>query len=172
MCNFERWLIESSVEELYKSTVEAFPNTKKRQFATQPIEISNLYLSPYKGMKTLFMRSLAQNEGREYSPMILFKNVQYDSKSSKSLKLKTETGSISIDQLSRDQDVVLRCNCNDFKWRFNYTDHLDKSLYGRKARKYEAEFNPGSSNPKKMPGMCKHLIKMVEVLSNSGIIRD
>lgn len=174
MYTFENWLIEeSSVSELYQSTVDAFPNTTKRQYATQPIQISNLYLSPYKGVRTLFMRSLAQNEGREYYPIILFKNVKYeDLPSSKTLSLKTETGNFNISPLSINQDVVLRCNCNDFKWRFNYTDHLNKSLYGTKAKKYEAKFNPGSSNPLKMPGMCKHLIKMVEVISNSGLIKD
>lgn len=65
-------------------------------------------------------------------------------------------------------DVLLRCNCPDFHWRFNYYNHQDKSLYGSKRGKYESKGGP-PANPMELPGMCKHLMKTVKVLQESGI---
>jgi hypothetical protein len=167
--NFENWLIESSLNDLYQSAVRAFPNTTKRQHAVDPIEIANLQWTPFLGMKTLLLRATAINEAREYNPIILFKNVQYhvtrDVYGLIEIVDNMGTGHL-IEKLSLENtDARLRCDCNDFKWRFNYTDHQDQSLYGRKRREYHALHNPGSSNPQNLPGMCKHLIKLTQVLN-------
>jgi hypothetical protein len=77
-----------------------------------------------------------------------------------------------FEKLNLKKEVVLRCECNDFKWRFNFEDHRDRSLYGRVRKKYEAKINPGSSNPLEMPGMCKHLIKLVNSLHHNGILEE
>jgi len=42
-------------------------------------------------------------------------------------------------------------------------------LYGRKPAKYHAESNRPPANPLELPGMCKHLIKFVEVLKKAGM---
>jgi hypothetical protein len=123
------------------------------------------------GVRTLFIKALAQNEGREYAPIILFKNVNYDSDE---VKITANTGrEYSFGKLSLEStDVVLRCNCKDFYWRFNYYDHLDKSLYGRKRAKYEAKGTGRPANPMQMPGMCKHLMQTSHVLREAGIFTE
>jgi hypothetical protein len=168
---FKEWikLNESSSQDLYDSAVEAFPNTTKRQHATQPIKISTIKWTPYLGMNTLFVKALAQNEGREYNPIILFKGVKYLDEGG--ISVMGDMGRVFLEKLSlNDNHVALRCNCPDFSWRFNYFNHVDKSLYGRKRKKYEALYNPGSANPMEMPGMCKHLMKLSHVLNQSGIV--
>lgn len=159
---------ESSINSLYKSAVKAFPLTTKRQYAIDPIEIKEVSLTPYIGMKTLFVKALAINEDRKYNPIILFKNVLYG----KGKKIIGSDGlPYQISTLSLDEtEVLLRCPCKDFHWRFNFFDHLDHSLYGRKRSKYEAKYNPGSANPLELPGMCKHLMALTRNLKNSGII--
>ena len=69
---------ETNTNDLYDSTVRAFPKTTKRQHATDPVEISAVNFTPYLGMKTLYIRSLAQNEGKEYNLSILFRNIIYN----------------------------------------------------------------------------------------------
>lgn len=168
----ELWL-ESSLDDLYQSAVEAFPNTTKRQYATDTIQISSLQWIPFVGFKTLFVKAIAQNEGREYSPIILFKNVTYHEAAGPHIVgLNASDGhEYFLERLSlTNQNVLVRCDCQDFKWRFNYYDHLDKSLYGPKRKKYEALLNPGSANPQELPGMCKHLIKFNKSLSQSGLL--
>lgn len=166
-------IIESSLTDLYKSTVNAFPNTTKRQHATDPIKIVELKWTPFLGMKTLFVRGVAHNENRTYNPMILFKKVSYHKQNTKGVvELHTNEGEqVFLERLSFDNNgVLVRCNCKDFHWRFTHWDSLDKSLYGRDRKKYEAKYNPGSANPTESPGMCKHIMKLTKVLQESGLI--
>lgn len=157
-------LFESSLQDLYKSAVLAFPRTTKRQHATQPVEIINLEWTPFVGMKTLFIKGLAKNEDRQYNTIVLLKNVNYDSDK---LKIIANDGmQYSFAPLSlEDTQVNVRCNCNDFLWRFNYYNHLDKSLYGRKRSKYEGTTGI-KANPLEYPGMCKHLMKTITALQD------
>jgi hypothetical protein len=163
--------IETSLGELHDSAVEAFPRTAMRQHATHTIKIVNLRWTPFVGMKTLFIKALAQNEGKEYFPIVLFKRVNYAG--DEVLITASDGAEVSFDKLSTENtDVLVRCNCPDFFWRFNWTNHLDKSLYGKKRKKYESKGVGPPANPRKMPGMCKHLIKTAHVLKESGIFSN
>lgn len=170
--NFREWLNESTFNQLYSNTVNAFPNTTKRQHAIDPIEISSIVLLPFVGMNTLYVKSLAQNESREYNPIILFKGVKFDGTGTNLLQITGSDGKEYIlERLSFDKnDINVKCNCKDFHWRFQHTDHLDKSLYGKDRKKYEAKTAPGSSNPLELPGMCKHLLKLAKFLKESKIV--
>jgi len=170
--DFKSWIItESSLSELFQSTVAAFPNTTKRQHATDTIEISNITWRPFLGMRTLFVKGRAQNEGREYSPIIVFKNVQYHQNEEPNLIKITEDGNeYFFEPLSMDTDVILRCPCADFYWRGVHFNYLDKSLYGRDRKKYEAKYRAGSANPTQSPIMCKHLIKLASVLRKNNLL--
>jgi hypothetical protein len=163
-------LNESSVNDLFASAVRAFPYTRMRQHATGPIIIESLRWTPFLGVKTLFIKAEARNEDRHYTPMILFKNVDYDGDG---ITIIASDGlEYSFDKLSlENQDVLLRCNCPDFYWRFNYYDYIDRSLYGNKRGKYESKGGL-PANPKKLPGMCKHLMKMSEALRDAGLFYD
>jgi hypothetical protein len=161
-------LSESSLEDLYKSTVLAFPRTTMRQYATHSIIIKELSWLPFKGMKTLFIKGRAQNEEREYNPIVLLKRVNYNGH--QVTITATDGLEYSFDRLSLEHtDALIRCNCKDFGWRFRHQNHLHRSLYGSDGKPYQALYRPGSSNPLRMEGMCKHLIKLVGVLDSAGI---
>lgn len=178
---FDRWidchkcLNESSLNDLYQSTVQAFPRTRKRQHAVDPVKIVELTWTPYLGVRTLFVKGRADSgeSGKEYQPMVLFKGVQYHPAKENQdwIELVASDGRLYVfERLSyADNDVLLRCDCADFKWRFNYYDHVDKSLYGSKRRKYESA-GGAPANPMEMPGMCKHLIKLVQSLDHAGLL--
>jgi len=162
---------EASLNDLYQNSVEAFPLTTMRQHATHPIKITNLRWTPYVGVRTLFIKALAQNEGKEYNSIVLFKKVNYDG--DEVMITASNGGEYSFDKLSAENtDVVLRCNCPDFYWRFNYYNSLDKALYGRKRAHYESKGVCPPANPMEMPGMCKHLMKTAHVLREAGILAD
>jgi hypothetical protein len=172
--DFQTYINESSLNNLHQSAVAAFPGTTKRQHATQPIRITRLEWIPFLGMKTLYVKGLAQNEGKEYKTAILFKGVNYHRERDVPNLARLMTGGEEylLDRLSlEDTDVMLRCNCGDFYWRFNYYNHLDRSLYGRKRRAYEAVGGRPPANPTESPGMCKHLMKTVRALRESGVIQ-
>ena len=159
--------VESTLNQLYKSAVDAFPNTAFRQHSVDPIKIAQLSIIPYKGMKTIYFKGLAQNEGREYNSTILFKSVKYDTPNS--LRIMADDGLVyNIKKLSTGlNEVFLRCNCKDFYWRFHHYDFVDHSLYGKDRKKYEGNYR---INPKEMPGMCKHLMALARALRDSEIL--
>lgn len=169
-------LKESSLLDLYQSTVAAFPNTRKRQHSVNTIRVQEVNFTPFLGMRTLFVRGSVSNEenGHAYTPIILFKNVVYHPQKDQDewIELVASDGrNYVLEMLERNvNDILVRCNCQDFYWRFNYFDHEDHSLYGRKRKKYEAAISPGSANPNRMPGMCKHLIKLSAAIREAGIL--
>ena len=166
-------LNESTLRQLYQSAVDAFPNTTKRQHATHPIVITHLTWLPYLGVKTLFVKGLAQSEGKEYNPLVLFKGVNYHKeKRPTSVELMDNSQkTYFLEQLSFERnDALVRCNCPDFHWRFQHYDKLDKSLYGKDRKKYVA-ITGREANPMKMEGMCKHIMKLMEVLGQSTVIQ-
>lgn len=147
---FKVWL-ESSYKDLHTSTVEAFPKTTKRQNIVNTVKIKEVKTIPYLGVRTFFAKGITENN---HKPIILFKNVEFiDEKPT---------------NLSLDGEVIVRCSCEDFHWRFNYFDYKDKSLYGSVRKKYEAKHNPGSANPHKLPGMCKHIMKLMDEIENGS----
>ena len=171
--DFWDWLVESSLSDLEQSAIEAFPTTSKRQFATQPIKITSIRWIPYVGMRTLYVRGMAQSEGREYNPVILFTDVKYHPELSPGLVeiVATDGSQHILEKLSAaDTDVRVSCNCPDFKWRFRYYNFVDHSLQGPKGKKYDAEGNRPPANPTESPGLCKHLMKFSSVLHQANLL--
>ena len=170
-------IVESTAIDLYKSTVDAFPKTTKRQNSIDMIKIIEMNFIPYLGMNTLFVKGLAKNidNQKEYNTTVLFKNIKYLQKENKnSIRLiASDDKKYFLETINANSnEVLVRCDCPDFYWRFNYYNSLDKSLYGRKRKKYESISNGRIANVKKAPGMCKHLIKMIKALSDSKIMEE
>lgn len=164
-------LSESSLYDLYMSAVEAFPKTSRRQHSTHTVRVEHVDWVPFEGLGTLFVKGLCNNEGSKNECVVVFKKVRY-SPGRGSVGVRTSSGRVvRIEPLSiKESDVLVRCTCADFRWRFAHWDGADGSLFGRRPRKYEASLRPGSSNAEEKPGICKHLMKMAKILSESGVV--
>ena len=177
--NFNEFLNlnESTLLDLYKSTVDAFPKTTKRQNSIDMIKIIEMNYTPYIGMKTLFVKGMAKNidNQKEYDSIILFKNINYAKAKNESIVelIASNNKKYYIERINPYlNEVVVRCSCPDFHWRFNYYNSLDKSLYGRKRKKYESRTNAMKANVNEAEGMCKHLIKLVKAIKDSKLMED
>ena len=104
----------------------------------------------------------------------MFKGVGYrESESKNTVKLYTKGKIYLVETLSHSRnEVMVRCDCPDFNWRFNHYNHGEQSLYGRKRRKYESKGTGAKANPNDAQGMCKHLIKTVKALYDSKIMEE
>ena len=167
--------LESSFNDLYKSTISAFKNCSLRQNATNPIVITNLEWTPFLGMKSLMIKGLAQNKhnGHEYNCFIVFEDVTYHDKISRGIIEIVEQmkKNYLLERLSTENtQILVRCSCPDFSWRGTHWNHERKSLFGRNRKKYEAFYAPGSANPSESEMLCKHLIKMMKVLEVTNLI--
>lgn len=170
---FQKWLEfrEGTLPELYSNTVKAFPRTTKRQHSQDLIKIAEISWFPFLGVKTLFVRGLAQSDsGKEYRPMILFKGVEYEPHDNVVEITANDGKQYAFEQLTGQTDVLVRCDCKDFGFRFNFYDAENGFLYGKVRKKYEAHTNPGSANPLELPGMCKHILKLVKSLEHAGVL--
>jgi hypothetical protein len=166
---FRTWL-ESSYNTLFQSAVDAFPNTTMRQHATGPIKINNIRFLPFIGLKTLLLRSEATNEDRHYKPTLLFKKVQYG-EGPFTFKASDNGEEYTMQKLSlNDHDVLLRCECGDYFWRFHFYNWRDRSLWGHNRKPYDGMGAP--VNPTESPGACKHIMAFVNNLKNYGIFND
>lgn len=169
----EIWL-EASLAELYNNTLAAFPNAEKRQNSVDEVKIEHLEWVPFRGMRTLFIKGLANRGGSKNDCIMLFKGVKYHAKEGPGLvEVRASNGeTVFVEPLSyRSTDVMVRCTCKDFYWRMTHFNKMDGSLFGRDRKKYEALVRPGTSNPKELAGLCKHLIKMSKVLSSADLLR-
>jgi hypothetical protein len=174
---FKDWtnLSESSLNDLYQSTLDAFPRTTKRQNSIDLVKIVELHWTPFVGVKTLFVKGTVESgeSGKVYEPIILFKGVRYHSEKENVnwVEIVANNGqNYVIERLNYGHnDILLRCGCGDFKWRFNYYNHLDGSLYGNKRTAYESH-GGATANPREFPGMCKHLIKLIQSLDHAGLM--
>ena len=160
-------LNESNFQDLLNNIVKFFPTTK-RQYATGPIQIDNIKIIPFIGMKTLFVSSDSINENKQYKTIMVFKKVNYKENG---IKVKSYDGNYFYLEQIVNNEVLLRCNCNDFFYRFHHWNHIDESLFGKDRKKYIKKGNGVSVNPLKLPGICKHIIKLNDVLSNYGILK-
>jgi hypothetical protein len=165
--------LEVSLQKLYDNSVIAFPSTSKRQHAIDTIVVEHLEWIPFLGVKTLFVKGTIKNEGRKNEAIMLFKGVKYaPGEGKKIVPLMTSIGKkVFIEQISvKNNDILVRCTCKDFYWRFMHFDKNEKALFGKDRKKYEALYSPGSSNPEKLPGICKHLIKLGKILKSSNLL--
>lgn len=162
--------IESSLNDLYESSKKAFPHTKMREHATDTVRVEHLEWVPFLGVRTLFVKGTVKNEGKKHESIMLFKGVDYGEEKGRIPLIDSSGRTVFLKRLSsKDDEVLVRCSCQDFMYRFNYYNSLDGSLFGRKRAKYEGK-NLWEANPKGLPGACKHLIKMALVLRESKVI--
>lgn len=174
-------LTESSYRQLYRSTERAFPGTKRRQHVTGSIVISDISMIPYLGMKTLYLRSEADNtadDGGIYRPIILFRNVKYHRGAAPGLLeiVASDNGNhYHLSQIEATKnDVLVRCSCEDFFWRFefyNSSKNNNESLYGRVRAPYERKTDwAPPANPLQLEGACKHILAFFKKLADEGLI--
>lgn len=164
---------ESSFFDLYANIERGFPQTGHRQHATDTIKIKDMRWLPYRGVKTLYVKGLAQNEGREHSPIVVFKRVNYNINENDKMAVTinaSDGGIYTFEKLTlNNTDLILRCSCGDFRYRFAWYNRLDHCLYGRVPPKYESKGIRHPVNPMEISGMCKHCIKLIKVLGTAGI---
>lgn len=165
----------STYPKLNTNIERGFPNTTKRQHATQPVVVTNISYVPYLRNKSLQLAGNARSNGRVYSPTIQFLNVEYQNTDLDTNVTFTATNGQEYhcsQIVLANNNVKVRCNCLDFYYRFAFYNKTDGSLFGRSPRPYIRKTNTRPpANPDKVPGVCKHVIKLLQALEHAKLIR-
>jgi hypothetical protein len=173
-CDQHDTLEEVTLQDLEHDTVFGFPNTTKRQHATDPIHITKMQLVPAVPTQDLICNGTAQSSGKTYDPKILFLQVEYQDDDTRSnVTFKGSDGkdyNIQPISLARS-NVKVTCNCLDFRWRFSVWNDNQDALYGDPPPPYQRKTTTRPpANPNRTPGICKHLIKMTQNLRQAGLV--
>jgi len=165
---------QSTYNDLERNVLNFTPVSTKRQNAVDPVRVTSMALLPFIGTKNLNVDTIASSDGTNYSPKIIFNNVEFEEEDlPENVTFKGKDGNdYHIKPINLAQNTLrVRCDCLDFYWRFAAFNAKDKSLIGAPPRAYQRKTNRGPVNPQEVPGVCKHLIAAMKALKHSGIVR-
>ena len=179
----------------------SLPRVKRelKQFGRNPTKypkpkIMKVTTSAALGVKTLTFRAVVKSQGKEmtkpgpnpkgtkkvtnYLVTVQFFNVQFEQK-----KKDKTWKPIRIDgrlwyykpPSVRTNLTKLKCPCDDFRWKWEFSLHDEKGLIGN-FRKYNRKTPPPPmgypyANPDEFMGYCKHINNLLLVLKQRGYIR-
>lgn len=186
----EELLTEASVRELWSKAIRAFPNTRRRQNVINRVRTETVKWQPFPKLKTILATARVMGERypdkpqKRYRTNVMFRNVTFSETPKKGmLKItsrgsspRTPRGDVFFEKLSFNDSVRVRCNCPDFRWRFNWECERQSpsALFGPKAPPYTPP-NPeryrGPANPSGLPGICKHIMAAGIALHKSGAVK-
>ena len=147
--------------------------TKKRQHVTGPVQIKKSVLVASEPSGVLEVKSTVHSGEKAYATVIQFSGVKYQGEDNPNNS--TFTGSDGSEHhmvplVLKEKNVKVTCNCLDFYHRFAPHNNKDGSLHGNYVP-YVPTSDRASDNPNGRPGVCKHIIKTVESLKLSGIVK-
>lgn len=70
----------------------------------------------------------------------------------------------------QDHEIKLRCNCQNYRFRFDKANRLNKVGAGRGFGAYRRKTDRKPYNPHNYAGLCHHLVQFVEYLQSQGFI--
>ena len=166
-------LLEITLQKLQQSTVDAFPDTKKRQHKSNTVNISQVKFLPYQKSNVLKVEGVATSGPNRYNCTMTFEDVYYEeSDSNQVVSFKgVDDQSYHIHPLKNDvNDVKVKCTCMDFHYRFAQANYQADGLEGNPPPPYVKKTDRPDVNPETEPGMCKHLVKLKEHLTTINLL--
>lgn len=166
---------KSSLGKLEQNIIRAFPTTTKRQYATDLVKVTGHNYTAFPGVNSLMVRSVTRGStGKVYNQVVMFAGVEYqDEDTNDNVTFKaTNQKEYHIAPISMtNNNVNVRCTCLDFYYRFSLWNFQDGSLFGRKPKAYHRKTDTYPSvNPEKVPGLCKHLLKLAGSMEQSTML--
>lgn len=167
-----QWLNEdSTIPQLHRNIEVGFPDTKKRQHVVPEVTVQKMEFIPRPGQGMLEVKSSTTSNGSTYQQDLQFLKVVFGP-SDTSITISSVDGSDPeiVPIVLNDTNVKVRCSCLDFHYRFATWNFNDQSLVGPKPPPYTKTSNRPPVNPSQSPGVCKHILKVVDDLKQQRIV--
>ena len=165
-------LLELSLSNLKNNVSRNFG--KDRETRSNRIQVSNYQAIPSVGDRTLLLKARIVGEEANYQVQIRFVNVAFANEQAAGfVPVQAMDGKeYYVKQFTLAQTQArVKCNCLDFYYRFSVWNHSRKSLEGDPPPPYVKKTDMPPVNPAKVPGACKHIIKMMTFLRGEGLVR-
>lgn len=171
---FEQALTEDATYTQLRTNLDtAFPDTRKRQHATSEVSINKVLLTPM--ANALQVRSYSRSNSHHYKQVLIFSDVDYNppDPTMAATFMGTDRQQHTITPINlREQSVKVSCSCLDFHYRFAAWNHEADALSSQPPPPYirKTQTRP-PANPMHAPGMCKHIVKLVDILKRRKLVR-
>lgn len=165
-------LDESTTNQLISNTKVMFDTP--RDSNSTPVQITALQFIPMVQDSKIKVVCKTRSKSSTYSTTMEFKNVRYvDEGTPHSVSFTAPDGSdYHIMPVRKSvEDTKVRCTCLDFYFMFSVWNHKDDSLHGDAPEPYVKKTDSPPRNPERVPGTCKHIIKLEKVLTGQRILK-
>ncbi len=168
---------DRTIPQLQRDIEVGFPNTKKRQHATNEVRVSNLTYTPFTNQKVLRIEGHTNsNSGNTYNQFIDLHNVNYEyGGNENNVPIEsTDNHEYYIQPIELNTtNVKVFCECSDYQHRFANFNIANQCHIGPPPAKYvrKPDSKRGPVNPLRVPGFCKHLIRIVNNLKTDGLLK-
>lgn len=146
-----------------------------RKTNSSRVNVKNMIFVPMVNNGNLkIVATTTSNNGNQYQTSILFDNIQYlDEPSQYSYNFQATDGSdYNIDRVTKSSNIKVNCTCLDFYYRFAVWDNRFKALDGEAPPPYVRKTdNRPEVNPMKSPGLCKHIIALMNDLRSDNFFK-
>jgi phage/plasmid-associated DNA primase len=167
----------ASFDQLYQNIERAFPDTPKRQHATSEVTVTSIRYVPVRMTSeggALQLATTTRSNQNEYKQQLLFSDISYETEDTEeNITFKATNGQeyhVKPIPLNGSR-IRVNCNCMDFHYRFAVWNFNNDTLMGRKPKPYQRKTdNRPPVNPAQVDGLCKHLIKVCNILEQKGLL--
>jgi hypothetical protein len=162
-------LLELSYYDLENRTNSIMgPERKERSNKVQIDNIIYVPLVQNRGLK--IGANTSSNNGHDYWTTLVFSNIVYvkEKEPTDFVFKANDNKEYIIERVPRNTQVKVSCSCLDFHYRFAVWDDQHRALDGNPPPPYTRTSNRPPVNPFKTPGLCKHIIAIVDKLQNEN----
>lgn len=166
-------ITEATIPELRRNLETGFPNTKKRQHSVNEVQVLAINYIPNPTQKTLYIASTTTaSAANQYHQNISLSNIMFDLVDSDiNIRLERNNKPFYVRPVNEENtDIMVSCNCQDYLMRFANINAENNCHIGELPPPYTKTTNRPPVNPSRVPGMCKHIIKVVDYLNATGLL--
>ncbi len=173
---FSNIVEDATLQHLRNEIERGFPDTKKRQHATNEVTVTKLQYIPRIEADILQINSsTSSTSGNVYKQLIQANGVNFQpDNSGNTVSVKDSNGtSHSITPVKLNvNNVGVFCECEDYQKRFAEINVSNNCHIGPQPAKYVRKTTTRPpANPLNVPGMCKHLIAVTDRLKQLKILQ-
>lgn len=165
---------ELTISDLNANTIKFPKKSRARELKTHLVNVQGLKLTPFQESNELWVTSNTQSSGQpnHYKTEIIFKDVSFIDDNEEGV---TFTGSDNAQHkikplLARNNDCEVSCECLDYKFRMQ-SANFSKDAGIFPPEPYVKKSTRPPVNPQKIPFLCKHLLSMINQLTQRRILK-
>jgi hypothetical protein len=163
-------LLELSYDTLLSNTRSNFDSG--RDDRSGRVKIVNTVFVPAPGSDELQIEGQARTANSSYNTRAIFENVIFknDPDQNTASIIATDGEEYHFNRINKGRsDIKVSCSCLDFYYRFAAFNHKANALASEPPKPYVKKTDRAPVNPNEVPGVCKHIIRLVEELEKSDL---